>query len=351
VSRFTRHDIVVRFPDGSAYTRAWLAAHPTERDGLYARHLGGRPLCLCRPGGVELLVRARAGAVHLANLPGRGHHHAPSCPSYAPDPDFDPLRHYARGAVQRSVRGVFLSVSDEPTGPAPFQHVSPTALLEFLWDHAGLTYWSPRMSGRRTPQTARSALRSAADDVHVNDDRLRDTLLIPGPSAERHAAQPRYVLGAVRGFTRGAHNLGLHLAHDPSIYWIPPSSWSGRLADTFGPYSEPVLPPCDPAWILARVWYSRAGHAHLEGIGVMRVDDRWIPVFDADEAPLFAALAAAERRFVRVMPLDGTGLQAWPVATLRDTEVPTQLYNPRSRAFPAAYAADARAAGAVEPIC
>ena len=119
MARFLRHDLPLEFADGTVATRAQLDANPH----LLSAHAGQRLVCRCTPSGVEMLIRHRQGRPFLANLPGRTHHHALSCPSYSPDPLIDPLRHYSGAALAHSGRTVAL------LGDLTFVHDSSGLLI------------------------------------------------------------------------------------------------------------------------------------------------------------------------------------------------------------------------------
>jgi hypothetical protein len=334
--RYSRDDVPLRFPTGEIASRPWLDAHPLDREALYRRAARGRVVCQCQPFGVEMIVRLRGDTHHLANLPARSHHHASSCPSYAPDPSTDARLDYARTALIATDGSLSITVLDAPTRVAPYPHVTPRAALELLWRHGELAHWVPRMSRRRTAVTVRTRLVEVAREVTVNGDSLARHLYLPAPGVPRGARQPRFVIGEVHRVVNGPHSRGVLLRHDTtSPYWVAPAAWPEllNLLD-----AQPVDPALGPVWVFGRAWYTPQ-HAHFEWVGALEVTAQWLPIVHPAERALLRLLIDEQRRFVRVLPLDSAGDPRFPVVTLTDTAPPVDLHNPTVRRLPVPFAA------------
>ena len=322
-------EVRLKFPSGEVCTRGWLDSHPLDRVRLL-RHSAGRVVCQCRTPGVEMAVRLRDEEPHLANLPGRGHHHAPWCPSYTPDPRYDARLDYATDALAESAGACAVVVADTPSPGPPYRHLTPRAALEWLFDRAELTHWSPRMQGRRTPATARGALARAISGVSINGAPLDRNVAIVG--ASRPPYRPDYVIGAIERVVRGAHSPGLVLAGDPVPIWLAREAWTPAIESVLGSASAPRVE--GPVWVFGRLWYSDA-HVHFRWLGMMPVTPEWLPLEHPLECELLARLVRLRRRFTRVVALDSAGDPRFPIALLVDTATPVELYSPTVSRFPA----------------
>jgi hypothetical protein len=346
MSRYTREDVRLRFPSGAVHTRPWLDSHPRAREELYRESAERRVVCECHPAGVEMTVRRVGVQHHLANLPGRAHHHAPSCPSFVPDPSIDARQDYSRAALMEVGGGVLhATVRDAAPEPAPYEHMTPRAALELLWSAAELTHWAPKMTTRRTVLSVRATLKTAAARLVINDEPLADSLYLAEPERPRGTRQPLYVLGELHRVVRGAHSLGLALRYDTTgPYWVARSAWSPPLSALLGSYDQPRgdLPS---VWVLARTWYT-AHHAHCRWVGALHVTASSLPIEHPAEEPLLDQLVRDGRRFVRVPGLDSSGDPRYPILTLIDTATPVNVHSPMATRLPAPFAPPSAATAA-----
>ena len=332
MARFLRHDLPLEFADGTVATRAQLDANPH----LLSAHAGQRIVCRCTPSGVEMLIRHRQGRPFLANLPGRTHHHAFSCPSYSPDPLIDPLRHYSGAALARSGDALHIVVSPAPLGRPPFAHFSPNATLELLWDLAGLTRWSPRMRGRRTYAVVRAALLGAARTLHIQQRPIATALYAPDHANARPASDHLFVVGRVLHAHPAPHGVGLTLAHDQSgeRFWVNRHGWCPDLATHLGPAEAPHLPSDREIWLLGRLRFTSAGHFRLDSPGLISVTTDRLPARDSAEAALLYWLVDQGRRFRRCPALDARTDPAIPFVEVLDTSRPCYVFSPQSERVP-----------------
>lgn len=327
MTRYLRTDGELRLADGRAVTRAVFEHDPA----LLAAHSGERLRCCCTPAGVEMLVRHRQGRHFLANLPGRSHHHAASCPSFAPDPLIDPRRHYSGAALTRSGDNLHLVVSAEPLDSPPFPHLSPRAALECLWDEANLSLWSPRMRGKRSYHTVRAALLRAAERLIVRESPLAQSLFFPDPGQGVPTPAQQFVAGRVIGTYRSRHGAGFDLAHNRlgELYWLAACDWSPAIEAVFGPVTNPTLPSDVEVWLLGPLAFSAAGHPHLESPGFITVTpDERLPAEDRAQVAMLRWLVEHERRFRRCPLLDARTDPAIPFVALLDTGVPCYVFAP-----------------------
>lgn len=326
MARYVRPDIPLRFADGSVLTRSQVEAEPALLD----RFAGQRLFCSCIPAGVEMLVRQRFGRRFIANLPGRTHHHAVSCPYFSQDPVIDPLKRYSPYAVTRSGESLNVVVSPEPLEAQPFSHLTPSAGLELLWDRAGLNYWSPRMRGRRTYWVIRAALLAAAEDLILSDGPLAPVLYVPDRDVQRPHPDHKLVAGLVQRVAVSPHGVGFEFAHDRSgdLYWLDRRHWTPQLDALLGPVTAPALPADLRIWVLALLAYGATGRPHLESAGFLSVTHDGLSTHSAAESHTLQFLVESGRRFYKCPVLDARTDPAIPFVVLRDTAEPCYVFAP-----------------------
>jgi hypothetical protein len=334
MSRYLKTEGLLRLSDGATLTRADI-----DRDAaVLAAHAGERVLCCCTPLGVEMLVRHRQGRHFLANLPGRGHHHAATCPSFVADADIDPRRHYSGAALSRSADALHVVVAAEPLDAPPFPHLTPPAALELLWDEADLTLWSPRMRGRRSYLAVRNALQSAAERVRIRDLPLANLVFVPDPELGVPAPAHQFICGRVLSVHASPYGVGFEFAHSRlgDLCWLAARDWTPDVEAVFGSVSTPSLPSGVEVWALGRLGLGNARHPRLWAPGFLTVtpDDR-LPARDPAEVALLRWLVEQGRRFRRCPLLDARCDPAIPFVAMRDTGAPVYVFAPdRSRVPP-----------------
>jgi hypothetical protein len=334
MSRYLKTDGPLRLSDGCSVTRVDIARDPT----LLAAHAGERVLCCCTPAGVEMLVRHRQGRHFLANLPGRSHHHASTCPSFAPDPEIDPRRHYSGAALTRSGDALHVVVAAEPLGAPPFPHLSPRAALECLWDEADLTLWSPRMRGRRNYLAVRNALQAAAERIVVRDIPLANVLFVPDPLLGVPAPAHQFLCGRVVSVHASPYGVGFEFAHSRlgDLCWLAARDWTPDIEAVFGSVASPALPSGVEVWGLGRLGLGTSRHPQLWAPGFLTVtpEDR-LPARDPAEAAMLRWLVDQGRRFRRCPLLDAHFDPSIPLVSILDAGPPVYVFAPdRARVPP-----------------
>jgi hypothetical protein len=334
MTRYLKPDRVLRLADGATLTRLDIERDPT----LLAAHSGERVLCCCTTAGVEMLIRHRQGRHFLANLPGRSHHHASTCPSFVPDPEIDPRRHYSGAALTRSADALHIVVSSEPLSSPPFPHLSPRAALECLWDEADLTLWSPRMRGKRSYPVVRSALQRAAERIVLRDAPLSNVLFFPDPAQGIPAPAHQFVAGRVVAVHASAYGVGFDFAHSRlgDLCWLAARDWTPDIDAVFGDVTKPSLPPNVEVWALGRLGLGASRHPQLWAPGFLTVtpEDR-LPADDPAQCAMLRWLVEQGRRFRRCPLLDARADPSIPFVSLLDAGPPVYVFTPdRARVPP-----------------
>ena len=252
---FVNERVLIRFEGGMEVGRPWLAADERRAQRVLRKHRAEGARCLCTPHGVPMHVVCRDGKYFLATNPGRASHHALSCPSYQPAEETSGLRHYTAEALSRASRKHKLQVrGHRPVGP-PFDHFSPSAALQFLWEFGGLTVCTPKTVARRSFLLVSRSLIDVSHRVRINGRGLR--LYVPATGHEIDGC--RYAIGQVTRIFHGEYANGIRLAADRDhTFWIEEGQWSSSNLDALlGPYDEPSR--SQTTWVIGKLWQSPNG--------------------------------------------------------------------------------------------
>jgi hypothetical protein len=175
-------------PEDSNFQEALAAAHAS-------RH---RPLCLCRPAGLEMYVARLGSGFVLKRMPDTGGEHAPECASYEPPPELSGLGDVSGSAIVEDTASGVVSLklgftlskgTSRPATPAAGDggdsvssdgsRLRMRGLLHYLWDQGELTRWQPAFTGRRSWAVVRKHLLAAADGKVARARALSDQIYIP----------------------------------------------------------------------------------------------------------------------------------------------------------------------------
>lgn len=320
---YTNDRYTIRFDGGVEVSRPWLAANSNRAQRVLRNHSAERAQCLCTPVGVPMHIVCRGGTYFLATMPGRGHHHALSCPSYIPDETTSGLRHYSPTALSRANGLIKVQVRPERPGDPPFDHFSPDAALQFLWELAGLTMCTPKTVSARNYQLVARSLADAAANLRINTQGIRP--YIPLCGAEPN--QSRYVIGQIRQANHAKYANALHLSADrENTFWVDEKNWtSSALHQYFGDFEAPSFRP--GVFMLAKLWQSPQGNYRIFEVGLLPTSKQYLPAPDELRATL-DQLIAAERRFFVCQRFDARDDQNIPAAVLIDSDEPKNLFLP-----------------------
>lgn len=170
-----------------------------------------RPICLCTAGGVAMYIAQMAPDRYIIKrMPDTGLLHTPNCPSYLPPETLSGLGEVLHGAIEESVdtglavlRLGFRMARNERTAEestaasgrqtgsvrADGTRLTLRALLHYLWQEAGLTTWSPGMTGKRNWRVVSWHLRQAAHGKLIRGKPLTTRLFVPEPFNAEHKAE------------------------------------------------------------------------------------------------------------------------------------------------------------------
>jgi len=317
-----------------------------------------RPLCLCRPNGVQMYV-ARHRQFVIKRMPDSGSTHHPCCPSYEPEIQYSGLGELLGEAVLEHESGqIELRVdfpwsrrlgnsipSSEPEFTSevaiPPRRMTLHALLHFLFERAGFNRWAPAMAGKRNQGVLRKYLLDAAEGIIVKSTPLSERLYIPEPFNENtktEAARRRreklavlhprngsiplaLIIGEYKTSEATAQGHRVWVKHMPDVpLLIKTKAWT-RVERVFASLFE--ARDADTGYrvrlILAALIHARREYTYeIDAASLMMASEHWVPVEGVYELPLINALVSQQRRFIKPLRYDAKSAAPFPNALLLD---------------------------------
>lgn len=325
-----------------------------------------RPLCLCRPDGVEMYIARLAGSYIVKRMPGTGSRHAPGCPSFEPREDLSGIGPLLGTAITEdpdtglSTLKLGFSLSRRPGRTPPTRtplganrsatsmaRLSLLALLHFLWDQAELTRWHPGFAQRRTWGAVRRQLQQAAAQMLTCGESLAARLYIPEPFyvdqqdailARRHTrwtdtgctgsltARLLLMIAEVKEIMPSRHGYKAIIKHVPDLAFAVDAALYSRLERRFA-QELALWSSADDIHmiIMATLSFSHGGLPQIAQLTLMTVTEQWLPVETMTERQLVCKLVRNRRRFTKMLRYDLSPDTRIPSLTLTDCGEPVRL--------------------------
>jgi hypothetical protein len=327
-----------------------------------------RPVCLCRPVGIEMYVVHVEGRFYIKRMPNTGGDHDPACGSYEPPAELSGLGQVIGSAIIESPDlgttalklDFSLSKSSGRTAPVPSDEADSVrtdgnkltlrALLHYLWDEAGFQKWSPSMNGKRNWGVIRKYLLLAAEHKNTKGNDLTEILYIPesftverkNAITQRRVAQmsrvaevpghtgPRrliLLIGEVKEIGPSRYGHKLVVKHLPDFHFMMNEDVHKRLNKRFD-MELSLWDSIEGAHLLAVATFgiNIAGVASVEEIGLMVATENWIPFENRADKSLLDELTKEGRRFLKGMRYNLPSTRPLATAVLTDTPAPTAMY-------------------------
>lgn len=350
---------LTRFASDNAGLQAILArAHDAK----------ARPLCQCSGAEPPMYIAKIASDYHLKRMPGTGHQHDPSCPSFDPPPEMSGLGHVNGQAIvidnsgdtllkldfPLSVRGGRAAPVAEGSNEATSAVASPAKLrllatLHYLWEAADLTKWRSSYGRRRSWWVVHRELMAAAARSKTKAGPLADIFFVPPVysieekdrlSSERrkflHRLEPvkgkpvplGILVAELKGQEPSQYGRKLTFKHLPDYSFFIDHDLAKQFDRIAGEKVEMVEATQNTHLVVIATFSPKSTHANIREIAVMPVNGQWIP-FDGDrEYELVEALA--DRDFVKCLKYNLNSDAPVANALLLDAESPIALYTPAS---------------------
>lgn len=344
-------------PEHAAWQRILQKAHTAKI----------RPVCVCQAESLRtaMYVAHAHGAYVLKRLPDTGSFHAAFCEHYEPPPELSGLGQVAGTAIREQPETDTTALtldfpltkgrSRVPGAPSEVEHESVRAdgtkltlrgLLHYLWDEAGLTRWTPAMSGRRSWFVVRRELMAAASAKVAKGKPLADLLFIPETyslerqdeikrrqveSLSRLALQSTdrmLFIGTVKGFDDARFGKSLVVKHLPDLKLMMGDDMHKHLQSRFA-HQLQLWGQFDATQLIVIATVSRSpqGVYFLESACLMNVNSQWIPFESAFELELLERMHTTERRFSKGLRYNLASDKPLACAVVQDTgDVPVALF-------------------------
>jgi hypothetical protein len=327
-----------------------------------------RPLCMCRPEGVEMYV-ARVGERYIVKrMPDSGSAHQLSCPSYESPFELSGMGDVMGTAIQTNPSDGTTSLKLDfsmsrkgagARGPAAGGQIADhvrtdgarltlRAVLHFLWSEAGFNKWFPAMAGKRTWFVIRKHLMAAAQDKLVKNSRLSDLLYVPesftvenkdaiqrrrtdrfNHAAKADGSARRFMLLVAEVKEIGDARFGKKLVvrHVPDCAFLLREDIAKRLATRFAGELEMWTAMNDlHLVVLGTFSVSANGVPAIEAMTLMLATEQWIPVENNAEKVLVDRLVKEGRQFEKGLRYNLAPEKVIASAILVDTPAPVALY-------------------------
>lgn len=297
-------------------------------------------LCRCTSAGVPMYVARLEERYIVKRMPGTGIDHAPDCSAFEPPEHLSGLSELQGGAISESAedgevtlkldfaltkRGKRAMPPPQGQGQATEAVSNPkklglTALLHFLWQEAELTKWVPAMERKRWWGVVASALRRASYGKSAKGLALRDVLFVPEAfkkeTAEAAKMRRSAKLSAISSLSSTGTSMGLVIAeyksheptrlgakfifkHLPDLGFFADADLTARFEKVFeDQLSLAGFVEGSKVIVIGSFSIAAAGYPVLNQIGMMLVDQRWLPFEHLRDVELLETAAAQGRRFV-----------------------------------------------------
>jgi hypothetical protein len=221
------------------------------------------------------------------------------------------------------------------------------ALLHYLWQEAGLTAWTPGMTGRRNWGVVSWHLRQAARGKFTKSKPLATRLFVPEPFyADRKAelaarrlsawaparptgrtSQFMLLVGEVKAIEPARFGHKLVIKHLPDAPLMLDEDLHRRLQRRFNDELK-MWQADEPGHLMAIGTFAvgRTGLGTVQELSLMMTDEHWLPYESLADKLLLEAAVVQRRRFTKSLRYNLDPSMPMASLVLTDTETPTAAY-------------------------
>jgi hypothetical protein len=329
-----------------------------------------RPVCACKPGGMEMYISKIAGKYAVKRMPNTGPDHSADCDSYEPPPELSGLGQVMGSAIEEDAEeglttlklGFSLTKVAGKKAPSPGtsekdsvktegNKLTLRGTLHYLWEQAGFNRWTPGMEGKRPWAVIRKYLLLAAENKVAKGGALPERLYVPEPFtaekkgeiAQRRVArmakaaapaketrQLMIVIGEVAVIDKSRFGFKIRFKHVPDCDFMMNEELHTRLQKRFATEIELWDSNSENGVHLMAIATFGVGHTgvpSIEEIALMVVSPGWIPFENQFELMLLGSLVEKKRRFTKGLRYNLASSTPLATAVLADTQPqPTAMY-------------------------
>lgn len=328
-----------------------------------------RPLCLCKPGGVEMYIAHMSDQFVIKRMPNSGPTHHHDCDSFDMPPELSGRGQFDGKAIsedgdsgitslkldfslskQEAAKGAAKAEANEKsTVQSDPKKLSIRSLLHLLYEDAGLNRWSPKMAGKRSWRVIRKHLLEAAHQKQVKRNPLFDTLLIPKQFYQEDkdanvAQRKKFMLGLqkkqgnktplgiviaeFKEFSTARFGKKMTLKHMPEIAFFLDEATVKRVDKVFdSEFDSAAMVDNSHLLTIATFQISASGFPQVVNISFMNVNENWIPFDSKDDLDIVSQLTSANRHFIKGLRYNlGKNAVMANVLVTDTAEAPTAVY-------------------------
>ena len=326
-----------------------------------------RPRCLCRrsePGhehdeGIPMYVSRLENQYICKRMPNSALEHTGECDSYELPSEMTGYGAVLGSAIQEGTDGLTTLKLDyslsEGGGRAPSvggvdsekseieadsKKLTMRATLHYLWTQAELHKWAPGFAGKRNWVMVSSRIHAAIQKKTTKGFLLSDVLFVPeafkAEAKNEIAARRLAKLSKIASGDSGKKRLMLLIAefkeiqhtpyghnfvakHMPDFPFLMEEKFLGDFSKTFKSELEMLRSNANcHLMTIATFSFSDMGVASLKKMGVMLVNENWLPFEDSYEKQIIDALSAKGRRFEIILRFNQRFDRPRPSIILKD---------------------------------
>ena len=301
----------------------------------------GKVHCMCTQQNLRLVVKSRAGKLHLASWPDQSHLHSQLCPFYTPEvaSSKDPASTTLPNTPEQKYRRADAQVPVDELA----SDVRLWGVIHELWDRSLMNRWVP--GWHRDWTLARRHLIRAAKDVVLNGEALSAKLYLPQaftparrdeinmewrafskPLIDRprgaQESDSGFVLGVVAEVAKDARGYWLRLQHHREPFFISAQMWVNLSKLSRRGWTEISNGTVPKGRVVTLLRIEAMANLHFAAADcvLMRVTEKYIPANLDYEDLLVTTLLEAKRSFYRPLSFEQSH-GSLPNLVLTDTEV------------------------------
>ena len=358
--------IRIRFDQGTAYTRDWLADNEAEAQRVLAtfKTRNITPRCECNEKMPPMYISHRT-RYFLARNPGTGSLHSPECPSFEMETEDSGRITYENDVIKTKSDGTLSlkilaplaykrvdraakeeSDIDSLVPPKPKTQsskrdaMSLSGLLALMWEEAELNRWHPGFNKRRIWAVARNRLLDVAQRIYTKRTNIADVIYIPEHfnDASKEAIDERrkaefsrimtstsistkymVVIGGMRKVNIQQNSIAIMLRHqsDAVKYWgtqhVMKKMENSLVLSILNDIDDPRL-----VYTMMVVSRDINDVLHIQDIGFLLADIHMIPTYFEQDRLMTEKLIMEGHKFIKTMRFDGSKNTVYPNYLLVD---------------------------------
>lgn len=303
------------------YVPAVEARYRPERyqTELQSARESGYVQCRCTEQNLRLVVKSRAGKLHLAAWPDQAHLHSQLCPFFTPAGVNSKSEPLAAGSIEHQK---YRRTNETTSSSDQSSDVRLWFVLHELWEKSLMNRWVP--AWRRDWSMARRHLIRASKDIVINGADLASKIYLPQVFTQARREEinlewrafskplvdcPRgsaetasgFVLGVVAEVVKDSRGFWIRLQHHREAFFVSSQMWLNLCQLSRRGWSEICNGTVPKGRVVALLRVEAMSNSHFAAADcvLMRVADKYIPSNLDCEDVVIRQLLDNQRSFFR----------------------------------------------------